>query len=201
MIEINKINFAKQQGLIPVCIQNSKTLEVLMIGFMNKKALTLTCKTNKVTFWSRSKQRLWVKGESSGNYLMVVDMFQDCDDDSLLITVSPVGDTCHKGNRSCFGENNINPLIPLYDLFNTIEDRFLNPRRGSYIVSLFKEGVSRIAQKIGEEGVEVALAAVSGDKKDIKSEIADLMFHVFILMQQFNIKFYDIVDVLKNRMR
>jgi phosphoribosyl-ATP pyrophosphohydrolase/phosphoribosyl-AMP cyclohydrolase len=201
MIDINQINFEKLDGLIPVCIQDSQTLEILMIGFMNKQALEITIETGKVTFWSRTKNRLWVKGETSGNYLELLDIYLDCDDDSLLVSVKPIGPTCHKGYRSCFGDQKPHSLSIISQLVNTIEDRFRTAKAESYTSNLFAQGVKRIAQKVGEEGLEVALAAVSGEHTELKNEIADLIFHLLVLMQNFGIKPVDIANILENRMR
>lgn len=201
MMNINQINFDKFNGLIPACIQDSQTLEVLMIGFMNKQALDITIQTGKVTFWSRTKDRLWVKGETSGNYLELLNIYLDCDDDSLLISVRPIGPTCHKGYRSCFMDQRPNSLSVINQLINTIEDRFKNAEPDSYTSNLFAQGVKRIAQKVGEEGLEVALAAINGDQNELKGEIADLIFHLLVLMQNFGIKPVDIANILGNRMR
>lgn len=159
MIDINQINFDKHNGLISACIQDSQSLHVLMIGFMNKQALELTIQTGKVTFWSRTKNRLWVKGETSGNYLELLDISLDCDNDAVLLSVSPIGPTCHTGQNSCFGDHKPNSLYIANKLINTIEDRFNEPKPGSYTSELFAQGVKRIAQKVGEEGLEVAIAA------------------------------------------
>lgn len=201
MIDINQINFEKLNGLIPVCIQDGQTLEVLMIGFMNKQALEITIETGQVTFWSRTKNRLWVKGETSGNYLELLDTYLDCDDDSLLISVRPIGPTCHKGYRSCFGDQKPHSSSIINELINTIENRFKNAKEESYTSNLFAQGVKRIAQKVGEEGLEVALAAVSDDQNELKNEIADLIFHLLVLMQNFGIKPVDIANILESRMR
>jgi phosphoribosyl-ATP pyrophosphohydrolase/phosphoribosyl-AMP cyclohydrolase len=200
MIDIHQINFEKLNGLIPVCIQDSQSLEVLMIGFMNQQALEITIETGKVTFWSRTKNRLWVKGEASGNYLELLDIYLDCDDDSLLISVRPIGPTCHKGYKSCFGDQKSHSLSIINKLIDIIEDRFRNAESESYTSNLFAQGVKRIAQKVGEEGIEVALSAVSGEPNALKDEIADLIFHLLVLMQNFEIKLIDIANILKNRM-
>ncbi len=200
MIGINQINFDKLNGLIPACIQDSQTLEVLMIGFMNKQALEITIQTKKVTFWSRTKNRLWVKGETSGHYLEPLDIYLDCDNDSVLFYVRPIGPTCHKGQRSCFGDQKPNPLYIINKLINTIEDRFNDAKPNSYTSNLFEQGVKRMAQKVGEEGLEVALAAVSGEQNEIKDEMADLIFHLLVLMQNFRIKPIDIANILEKRM-
>ena len=200
MIDIDKINFDKLNGLIPACIQDSQTLQVLMIGFMNKQALEITMQTGKVTFWSRTKDRLWVKGMTSGNYLEFLDIYSDCDNDSLLLLVRPIGPTCHKGQISCFGDKP-NSLYIINKLINKIEDRFNDAKPDSYTSQLFAQGVKRIAQKVGEESLEVTIAAVCGEQNELRDEIADLVFHLLILMQSFEIKPVDIVNVLKNRMR
>lgn len=201
MININQINFAKLNGLIPVCIQDGQTMEVLMIGFMNEEAVAITIETGKVTFWSRTKNRLWVKGESSGNYLELLDICLDCDNDSLLIFVRPIGPTCHMGNSSCFVDQKPHSFSIISELINTIENRYKNASEESYTSQLFAQGVKRMAQKVGEEGLEVALAAVGGDINELNNEIADLIFHLLVLMQNFGIAPVDIVSILGNRMR
>ena len=168
---------------------------------MNQQALEITIETGKVTFWSRTKNRLWIKGETSGNYLELLDIYLDCDDDSLLISVRPIGPTCHKGYRSCFRDQKPHSLSIIDELINTIENRFTHEQEESYTSNLFAQGVKRIAQKVGEEGLEVALAAVSGDQNELKNEISDLIFHLLVLMQNFKIKPVDIANILEKRMR
>lgn len=198
-IDIDKIDFQKLNRLIPVCIQDSQSFQVLMIGFMNEEALKITLKTKQVTFWSRTKNRLWVKGETSGNYLEVINLCLDCDNDSLLIYVKAIGTTCHTGTISCFGDIKENPFSVTSELIKTIGDRFHNPKPDSYTSKLFDEGIKRIAQKVGEEGLEVALAAVSSDKNELTGEIADLIFHLLVLMKKSEVSFDDVVDILKSR--
>jgi len=201
VIDINRVDFNKHNGLIPACIQDIQNLHVLMIGFMNKQALETTIQTGKVTFWSRTKNRLWIKGETSGNYLELLDISLDCDNDSLLLSVRPLGPTCHTGQNTCFGDHKPNSLYILNKLTNTIEDRFNNAKPESYISELFAQGIKRIAQKVGEEGLEVAIAAVCGEQNELRNEIADLFFHLLILMQSCKIKPVEIVNILKNRMK
>lgn len=201
MINLDQINFEKLDGLIPVCIQDNLSFQILMIGFMNREALEITIQTKRVTFWSRTKNRLWIKGETSGNYLEVINIYLDCDNDSVLIFAKANGPTCHTGLTSCFGEIEQKPLLVINELIKTIEDRFNNPKLDSYTTKLFAEGIKRIAQKVGEEGLEVALAAVCEDKKELSSEIADLIFHLLVLMKKLEVNFKDISKVLKYRMK
>ena len=191
---IEKLNWTKGNGLIPAIIQNENTLQVLMLGYMNKEALRQTIKTQLVTFYSRDRQCLWQKGETSGNTLKVVNVIPDCDNDTLLIVVNPAGPTCHLGAVSCFGEE-IGWLIKLE---NIIKDRYINRDKNSYTSGLFDKGVNHIAQKVGEEAVEVAIAAVT-DSKNFSDEAADLIYHLLVLLKAKQMKFDDIVEVLKNR--
>ena len=198
-INIDKLNWDKVNGLIPVIIQDGYTLQVLMLGYMNKEALQRTCDTEKVTFYSRTKQRLWVKGETSGNDLTVIDILADCDGDTLLVLVNPSGTTCHLGEQSCFGEKNIFGLGILAKLEVIIERRYQERPINSYVTKLFEEGSHRIAQKVGEEGVEVALASVIGSNEDTKKEAADLLFHLLILLRQSRIGFVEVLTELRVR--
>lgn len=200
-IDINKIDFKKLNGIIPVCIQDSKSLQVLMIGFMNEQALSITLETKKVTFWSRTKKRLWTKGETSGNYLQLDSLLLDCDNDSLLIYSTAMGPACHTGEISCFKNNNIkdNSLLFIFNLLERINDRYNNPQANSYTSALFSKGVKKIAQKVGEEAVEVSIAAVVGDRRELKQEIADLLYHLFVLMCKSDVSLSNIVEVLKTR--
>ncbi|WP_437824581.1 bifunctional phosphoribosyl-AMP cyclohydrolase/phosphoribosyl-ATP diphosphatase HisIE [Tenacibaculum mesophilum] len=191
------IDFTKGNGLIPVVIQNNTTLQVLMLGYMNKEAFTKTQKEGKVTFYSRSKNRLWTKGEESGNFLWVKDIQIDCDNDTLLIKVTPEGPTCHKGTTSCFGEETSKGF--LYSLENTISDRIDNDVETSYTNKLFKKGINKVAQKVGEEAVEVVIEAKDNNDELFKNEAADLLYHYLILLKAKGFKLTDIESVLKNR--
>nr|BFF40992.1 bifunctional phosphoribosyl-AMP cyclohydrolase/phosphoribosyl-ATP diphosphatase HisIE [Tenacibaculum mesophilum] len=191
------IDFTKGNGLIPVVIQNNTTLQVLMLGYMNKEAFTKTQKEGKVTFYSRSKNRLWTKGEESGNFLWVKDIQIDCDNDTLLIKVTPEGPTCHKGTTSCFGEETSKGF--LYSLESTISDRIDNDVETSYTNKLFKKGINKVAQKVGEEAVEVVIEAKDNNDELFKNEAADLLYHYLILLKAKGFKLTDIESVLKNR--
>ena len=193
-----KLDFSKNNGLIPVIIQNSETQQVLMLGYMNEEALQKTEEENVVTFFSRSKNRLWTKGETSGNFLNVVSIKEDCDNDSLLIQVNPNGPTCHNGTTSCFANE---PEISfLNQLENTIEERVNNPTSESYVASLFQKGINKIAQKVGEEAVELVIEAKDDNQDLFIGEAADLMFHYLILLNAKNVKLSNIEVELRNRM-
>ena len=193
------VNWDKVGELIPAIIQDSYTLQVLMMGYMNKDSLQQTCDTGKVTFYSRTKQRLWVKGETSGNTLDVVDILSDCDGDTLLVLAKPNGFTCHLGVQSCFGEKNIFGLGYLSALESLIEERYQKRPENSYVTKLFEEGGHRIAQKVGEEGVEVALASVMGEKDNVKKETADLLFHILVLLKYSHIGLVEVLMELQAR--
>ncbi|MBA3660914.1 MAG: bifunctional phosphoribosyl-AMP cyclohydrolase/phosphoribosyl-ATP diphosphatase HisIE [Gammaproteobacteria bacterium] len=198
--ELTNLNWDKSNGLIPAVIQDSVTLQVLMLGYMTQEALALTCSSGKVTFFSRTKNRLWVKGETSGNYLTVVSISPDCDRDTLLILAIPIGNTCHLDGKSCFGDCSTTSLNILTKLENTIEQRYIEKTENSYVSQLFNSGTQRIAQKVGEEGVETALAGVAGDNYALISESADLLFHLLILLTKRRIIFLDVLNELKRRM-
>ncbi|MEQ3499218.1 bifunctional phosphoribosyl-AMP cyclohydrolase/phosphoribosyl-ATP diphosphatase HisIE [Tenacibaculum sp. SSH1-16] len=191
------IDFTKGNGLIPVVIQNNTTLQVLMLGYMNKEAFIKTQKEGKVTFYSRSKNRLWTKGEESGNFLWVKDIQLDCDNDTLLIKVTPKGPTCHKGTTSCFAEETSKGF--LYSLESIIADRIDNDVETSYTNKLFKRGINKVAQKVGEEAVEVVIEAKDNNDELFKNEAADLLYHYLILLKAKGFKLTDIESVLKNR--
>ncbi|KAF9657871.1 bifunctional phosphoribosyl-AMP cyclohydrolase/phosphoribosyl-ATP diphosphatase HisIE [Tenacibaculum sp. ZH5_bin.1] len=191
------IDFSKGNGLVPVVIQNNTTLQVLMLGYMNKEAFTKTQKEGKVTFYSRSKNRLWTKGEESGNFLWVKDIQLDCDNDTLLIKVTPKGPTCHKGTTSCFAEETSKGF--LYSLESIIADRIDNDVETSYTNKLFKRGINKVAQKVGEEAVEVVIEAKDNNDELFKNEAADLLYHYLILLKAKGFKLTDIESVLKNR--
>ncbi|MDC9721687.1 MAG: bifunctional phosphoribosyl-AMP cyclohydrolase/phosphoribosyl-ATP diphosphatase HisIE [Urechidicola sp.] len=195
------INFDKQTGLVPAIIQDASTKNVLMLGYMNQESFDKTITTNSVTFFSRSKQRLWTKGEESGSFLELVSIKNDCDNDTLLIQAIPKGPTCHKGTDSCWGKDNIQEYGFLSTLENTIKNRKENLDDSSYVASLFKKGINKIAQKVGEEAVEVVIEAKDNDADLFLNESADLLFHYLILLQAKGFKLNDIVEVLKTRQK
>ncbi len=196
-----EINFNKNNdGLVPVIIQDATTKNVLMLGYMNEEAYKKTIETKKVTFFSRTKNKLWTKGEESGNFLNLVDIKNDCDKDTLLIYVDPVGPTCHTGSDTCWNENNEQSFGFLTELEKTIEDRKENQdNENSYVASLFRKGINKVAQKVGEEAVEVVIEAKDDNEKLFLDESADLLFHYLILLQAKGFKLNDIVKVLKSR--
>lgn len=188
------------EGLVPAIIQDAETKTVLMLGYMNAEALAQTLETKNVTFFSRSKQRLWMKGEESGNVLNLVSISNDCDNDSLLVKVKPQGPTCHKGTDTCWKESNSQGFGFLTQLEQVITDRKENASEDkSYVASLFKKGINKIAQKVGEEAVEVVIEAKDNDEGLFLNESADLLFHYLILLQAKGYKLNDIVEVLKSR--
>jgi len=191
------IDFDKSNGLVPVVIQDVQTLEVLMLGYMNEEAWTKTQQEGIVTFFSRTKNRLWTKGESSGNYLHVKETYLDCDNDTLLIKVTPVGPTCHTGNRSCFNTPYNQNFI--FQLQNIIADRYANPSEASYVNSLRQKGINKIAQKVGEEGVETVIAALAETDFDFVNESSDLIFHLLVLLQEKGKTLEDIALNLESR--
>lgn len=195
------INFNKNNNeLVPVIIQDNETKNVLMLGYMNEEAYEKTIATRKVTFFSRTKQRLWTKGEESGNFLNLVSIQNDCDQDTLLIKVTPVGPTCHKGSDTCWNEENTMHYGFLSQLEDTIQDRKENQEdEKSYVASLFRKGINKIAQKVGEEAVEVVIEAKDDNANLFLNESADLLFHYLILLQAKGYKLNDIVNVLKGR--
>ncbi len=192
-----KIDFKKGNGLIPVIVQNNLTLQVLMLGYMNKAAYNQTVTERKVTFFSRSKNRIWTKGEVSGNFLMVQDIKIDCDSDTLLIKVAPNGPTCHTGATSCFKDETATGFI--YQLEQTINDRIDSNDAQSYTYSLFRKGINKIAQKVGEEAVELVIEAKDNDEGLFKNEAADLLYHFLILLKAKSLKMEDIEETLKER--
>ena len=194
-----KIDFDKNTGLVPAIIQDNETKNVLMLGYMNKEAFDITVESKKVTFYSRSKKRLWTKGEESGNFLQLVAIKNDCDNDTLLVSVKPQGPTCHKGTDTCWAAKNTQNFGFLSDLENIIEDRKENRQEASYVASLFNKGINKIAQKVGEEAVEVVIEAKDNDDTLFLNESADLLFHYFILLQAKGFKLNDIAEVLRTR--
>ncbi len=196
-----KIDFNKNiDGLVPAIIQDATTKNVLMLGYMNQEAFEKTQETKKVTFYSRTKQRLWTKGEESGNFLNLVDIKNDCDNDTLLISVHPVGPTCHKGSDTCWDEVNEPSFGFLSELENIIASRKANKEdEKSYVASLFRKGINKIAQKVGEEAVETVIEAKDSNDELFLDESADLLFHYLILLQAKGFKLNDIVNVLEQR--
>ena len=192
-----KIDFKKGNGLIPVIIQNNLTLQVLMLGYMNEAAYTKTKNEKKVTFFSRSKNRLWTKGETSGNFLQVVEMQVDCDNDTLLIKANPMGPTCHTGTTSCFKEETAKGF--LYELQATISQRIDENDEDSYTNKLFRKGINKVAQKVGEEAVELVIEAKDDNKELFTNEAADLLYHYLILLKAKGFCMEDIEAILVGR--
>ena len=193
------IDYDKMNGLVPAIIQDDKTLKVLMLGFMNKEAYEKTIETGKVTFWSRTKQTLWTKGETSGNYLNVVSIASDCDQDTLLIKVNPTGPVCHTGNDTCWGEKNENPLMFLSELQRFIEKRHREMPEDSYTTSLFKEGLSRMTQKVGEEAVELVIESMKQNNPRMIYEASDMIYHLTVLLVSKGLSIEDIAKELIER--
>jgi phosphoribosyl-ATP pyrophosphohydrolase/phosphoribosyl-AMP cyclohydrolase len=191
------IDFNKTDGLVPVVIQDEQTLEVLMLGYMNQEAYDKTVAENIVTFFSRSKNRLWTKGETSGNFLHLKSMHIDCDNDTLLIKVKPAGPTCHTGSRSCFKTDyNQNFILELEAIVN---DRYENPQEGSYVNKLRVKGLNKIAQKVGEEAVETVIAALNETETDMINEASDLVFHLIVLLKEKGLSLETIAKNLEQR--
>jgi phosphoribosyl-ATP pyrophosphohydrolase/phosphoribosyl-AMP cyclohydrolase len=191
------IDFDKTNGLVPVVIQDEQTLEVLMLGYMNQEAYDKTVAENIVTFYSRSKNRLWTKGETSNNFLHVKSMAIDCDNDTILIKVKANGPTCHTGNRSCFNTSYNQNFI--FELQNVINDRYDNPSAESYVNKLRAKGLNKIAQKVGEEGVETVIAALAETETDLINEASDLVFHLLVLLREKNLSLEVIAKNLESR--
>ncbi len=196
-----EINFNKNNdGLVPAIIQDAETKNILMLGYMNSEAYEQTLATKKVTFFSRTKNRLWMKGEESGNVLHLIDLQLDCDNDTLLVFVRPAGPTCHRGSDTCWDTENTPAYGFITDLENIIEQRRLNASTDeSYVASLFKKGINKIAQKVGEEAVEVVIEAKDDNDQLFLEESADLLFHYLMLLQAKGYTLNDVVNVLKNR--
>ena len=194
------IYFSKfDDGLVPAIIQHALTDQVLMLGYMNQEALDKTKSEDKVTFFSRSQNKLWTKGETSGNFLFLKEIAVDCDNDTLLIKVLPKGPTCHTGSTSCFKEETAKGF--LYELENTIEQRIADGDNKSYTSSLFKRGVNKVAQKVGEEAVELVIEAKDDNPDLFKNEAADLLYHFLILLKTKDLRLEDIEEVLKGRVK
>lgn len=194
---VSQIDFDKSNGLVPVIIQDEQTLEVLMLGYMNAEALNKTKAEGKVTFFSRSKNRLWTKGEESGNFLFVKSIHLDCDNDTILIKATPIGPTCHTGSRSCFNTNYNQNF--LFELEKIITDRYENPVEGSYINKMRSKGLNKIAQKVGEEGVETVIAALAESEEEFIGEASDLVFHLLFLLKEKGLSIQDIAKNLEKR--
>lgn len=199
MIDTNSIDFDKGNGLVPCIIQDVETKNVLMLGYMNLEALEYTLKENKVIFWSRSKERLWTKGEESGNFLYLKSIKVDCDNDTLLIMVSPVGATCHTGADTCWNESNRSNSLFLEKLESTILSRKTSPESTSYTSSLFEKGINKIAQKVGEEAVELVIESKDDDDDLFLNEAADLMYHYIVLLVAKGFSITDVVHILCQR--
>jgi phosphoribosyl-ATP pyrophosphohydrolase/phosphoribosyl-AMP cyclohydrolase len=193
------LDFNKMNGLIPAIIQDKQTNKVLMLGFMNEEALLKTQETGKVTFFSRTKNRLWTKGEESGNFLNVVSITEDCDQDTLLIKVNPEGPVCHTGSDTCFNEENKEDIMFLKYLQDFIVRRRQEMPEGSYTTSLFNRGISRIAQKVGEEAVETVIEAMAGNDERLLYEGSDLLFHLIVLLTYKGYRIEDLANELKKR--
>ncbi|ELI8402364.1 bifunctional phosphoribosyl-AMP cyclohydrolase/phosphoribosyl-ATP diphosphatase HisIE [Yersinia enterocolitica] len=196
--QINQLDWEKVDNLMPAIVQHAVSGEVLMMGYMNKESLAVTEETGKVTFFSRTKQRLWTKGESSGHFLNVVNIYPDCDNDTLLILVNPIGPTCHLGNNSCFA-----PAASdwgfLYQLEQLLASRKSADPASSYTAKLYASGTKRIAQKVGEEGVETALAATVNDREELTNEASDLMYHLLVLLQDQDLDLSKVIGRLRER--
>lgn len=198
---IEKLNFSKLSGLIPAIIQDALSRQVLMVGFMNREAVEKSIQEGKAIFWSRSKQRLWQKGETSGNYLKILSMDVDCDGDALLVQAEPRGPVCHTGSFTCFGEDRaLQTIDVLTRLEQIIQDRKKQMPEGSYTTQLLREGTPRIAQKVGEEAVEVVVAAFQNDSQAIAEESADLLYHLTLLLAERGLTLSDVTRVLELRM-
>jgi phosphoribosyl-AMP cyclohydrolase / phosphoribosyl-ATP pyrophosphohydrolase len=192
-----KINFSKMNGLVPCVVQDAQTSRVLMLGFMNEEAYQKTIREKRITFYSRSKQRLWTKGETSGNFLELVDIRVDCDQDTLLIKANPKGPVCHTGADTCFNESN--DLWNLGSLEAIIQDRKANPQKTSYTTKLLESGINKVAQKVGEEAVELVIEAKDNNKELFLNEAADLMYHYLVLLTAKGYSLEQVLAVLKSR--
>ena len=194
------IDFEKMNGLVPAIIQDNTTRNVLMLGYMNREAFEKTLATGKVTFWSRSRNCLWTKGETSGNFLNLVDIKVDCDNDTLLVRVNPTGPACHLGTDTCWGEtNDANPLLFLTELQDFINKRHDEMPEGSYTTSLFKDGLNRMAQKVGEEALEAVIEATNGTNDRLIYEASDMFYHLIVLLTSKGLRIEDIAKELKER--
>lgn len=195
-----KIDFDKMGGLVPAIIQDAVTKNVLMLGFMNEEAYQKTIDTKKVTFWSRTRNCLWIKGETSGNYLNLVDIKLDCDNDTLLVKVHPQGPTCHLGTDTCWGEDNsLNPILFLSELQNFIDKRHQEMPENSYTTSLFNKGINKMAQKVGEEATETIIEATNGTNEQLVYESSDLLYHLIVMLTAKGLSIEDVASELIRR--
>lgn len=203
MTPLGELDWEKNAGLIPAVVQDAQSGAVLMVGYMNREALAATQSAGRVTFWSRSKRRLWTKGETSGNFLEVSEMAADCDRDTILILARPLGPACHRGTRTCFGETPPRAAVEKIAFLDTLESvirqRIEQRPPGSYTAELLAQGTRRIAQKVGEEGLELALAAVAQSDDDVVGEAADLLYHVILLLESKQLSLAQVVETLKAR--
>jgi len=202
-LDVKKLDFSKGDGLIPAIVQDAQTQKVLMLGYMNEASLKVTQERGLVTFWSRSRQQLWTKGETSGNYLKVREIIPDCDADTLLVKAIPTGPVCHTGADTCFSEDNkpqdLDRSEFLFYLEEIIADRKANPTEGSYTGHLFSRGLNKIAQKVGEEAVELIIESKDDNKDLFLGEAADLIYHFMVLLAEKDVKLQEVIDVLKGR--
>ena len=197
-----KIDFEKMGGLVPAIIQDATTRQVLMLGFMNEEAYQKTIDTGHVTFWSRTRQTLWTKGETSGHFLNLVDMKIDCDEDTLLVRVNPIGPTCHTGTDTCWGEENVqqgSALLFLSELQDFIDKRKQEMPEGSYTTSLFNKGINKIAQKVGEEALETVIEATNGTTEHLVYEASDLLYHLIVMLTEKGLRIEDVAEELHRR--
>ncbi len=199
MTDISTLDFEKLNGIIPAVVTDCHTGQVLMVGFMNKEAAELTITGGKVTFFSRTKNRLWTKGETSGNYLYVKKVLTDCDSDTLLIEADPAGNTCHLNRYSCFGVEKKESSDWLYELYALVKKRKIEMPEGSYTTKLFQKGTNRIIQKVGEEAIETVIAAKNRDKEEIINEVSDLFYHIMVMLAEQEIEFSEVVRNLEKR--
>ncbi len=196
-----KPDFKKSpDGLVPAIIQDSETNKVLMLGYMNKESFKKTKKSGKVTFYSRSRKRIWEKGETSGNYLLVKKIMLDCDFDTILVKAKPLGRVCHTGKETCFSENNVSDNF-LLELEKIIQSRKKNPKKSSHTSALFARGVNKISQKVGEEAVEFIIEAIDNNDELLKAEASDLLYHFIVLLAAKDIPLSEVIEVLKKRRR
>lgn len=196
------IDFEKMGGLVPAIVQDARTKVVLMLGYMNEEALRITMESGKVTFWSRSRQELWTKGSTSGNYLNLVELRADCDNDAILVKAIPDGPTCHRGTDTCWGEENRgedNPLLFLSELQDFIEKRHREMPEGSYTTSLFRDGLNRMAQKVGEEALELVIEACNGTNERMVYEGSDMLYHLIVLLTSKGMRIEDMAAELRER--
>ncbi|RUR12376.1 bifunctional phosphoribosyl-AMP cyclohydrolase/phosphoribosyl-ATP diphosphatase HisIE [Legionella sp. km772] len=198
-IEINSLDWQKMEGLLPAIIQNADNGQVLMLGYMNREALIATITSGQLTLYSRTRQRLWRKGESSGNSMALHQISADCDNDSLLVQVIPKGPACHKGYVSCYQPHLNSSLGFIDELMTVINERAENPDENSYTAQLLDSGVKRCAQKLGEEAVETVIAVMNGDQEEIMNETADLIYHLLVLLKAAELNFYEVLNCLKER--